>query len=109
MWQKQKAIIAWSYVTPVPSPSPNNCEESPPKPDYCTEFCGTEDSLCDTSIGKCICHPGIPTIPRHSVQRSLSWHCDDDELCKKQWCHREDSYCSSDGECICYPCGPSST
>nr|GEV46574.1 hypothetical protein CTI12_AA089470 [Tanacetum cinerariifolium] len=103
-----------AYVTPPPRvnpPSPNHNEESPQTPDYdCTRYCGTEDSICDTSTGTCICHPGIPMIPRQSVPfsigRRLLWGCQDDEICKKHWCHSENSYCDG-GQCICHPCGPS--
>ncbi|MFS8028317.1 hypothetical protein Hanom_Chr16g01509181 [Helianthus anomalus] len=64
--------------------------------------------MCDTINGKCICFPGILSIPLPNVpfkRRSLLWHCRDDKICKSYWCRNKDSYCD-DGSCICHPCGP---
>ncbi|KAL8249691.1 hypothetical protein R6Q59_000454 [Mikania micrantha] len=94
-------VPAWSYAPNSPSPSPSN-------PDYCTSFCGTEDALCDTNNGNCICYPGILKLPQPNVpfkRRSLLWHCQNDDICKNYWCDNQDSYCD-DGACICHPCGP---
>ncbi|KAL8229910.1 hypothetical protein R6Q57_014810 [Mikania cordata] len=90
-----------SYITLSPSGLPSNTNL-----DYCTKFCETEDSLCDTINGRCICHPGILHIPQPNIpfkRRSLLWFCQNDDICKK-WCYSDDSYCD-DGVCICHPCG----
>ncbi|KAK1425536.1 hypothetical protein QVD17_20889 [Tagetes erecta] len=85
---------------------------SPRELDYCKTFCGAEDAFCDSQNGSCICNPRITGTPVAWVQafrinrRSLSSQCQNDNMCKKYWCRRADSYCD-DGACVCHPCGPS--
>ncbi|KAK9051155.1 hypothetical protein SSX86_027781 [Deinandra increscens subsp. villosa] len=95
--------IAWSLRIESPAGSLREV-------DYCKMFCGTEDAFCDSRNGNCVCNPGITDAPPPQVQfginrRSLSSQCQNDDMCKKYWCHRADSYCD-DGACICHPCGP---
>ncbi|KAI3796237.1 hypothetical protein L1987_38904 [Smallanthus sonchifolius] len=92
--------IAWSFPVRSLAGSPSDL-------DYCKTFCGTEDALCDSQNGKCVCNPEITdtTPPFRINRRSLSSQCQDDNMCKKYWCHRADSYCD-DGACICHPCSP---
>ncbi|KAF5762086.1 hypothetical protein HanRHA438_Chr16g0783231 [Helianthus annuus] len=80
------------------------------KLEYCKTFCGTQDAFCDSRNGNCVCNPGIvdaspPHVPVGINRRSLSSQCQNDDMCKNYWCHRDDSYCD-DGACICHPCGP---